>query len=771
MVRFQKTKELFCNMKKDDLSKFRALKSLDTQHGLVVVGGGLAGVCAALAAARAGARVALIQDRPVLGGNASSEVRLWALGATSHMGNNNRWSREGGVVDEIMVENMYRNKEGNPVIFDTVLLDKVLVEPRINLYLNTAVFSVVKSTDQQIEKVVAFNAQNSTLYNFHGTAFIDASGDGIVAYQAGVPYRIGAETADEFNELLAPNVEDYGELLGHTLFFYSRKEEQPVRYTAPHYALKDMSRIPRIKNVRVGEDGCKLWWFEYGGRRDTIHDTEEIKLELWKVAYGIWNHIKNSGAYEGTDHYTLEWVGLIPGKRESRRFEGHHMLHQQDLVDQRQHTDAISYGGWAMDLHPADGIYSGQSGCTQWHTKGVYQIPYGCYVPRGIDNLLLAGRIISASHVAFGSSRVMATCAHGGQAVGMAAALSLREGVAPARLLEPQKVGALQDALTAIGHYIPEHRLSTGYNLAEQAAITTTSTLILSHLPAQGAWEHLTYSMAQMIPVTHRIPGITVTVRATEGTPLTVSLRVSSKPQNHTPDVVLEEHTFPLEAGEQRITIQPQAQVAGPCYLFVCLLKNEAVSVALTDYRLTGLVSVFNGINPAVSNYGQQDAPEDIGIDSFEFWCPRRRPGGANMAFELSEPLPAFEGRQLTNGVFRPVEKPNAWVADLAAEEAMVSLQWSTRQTIHKLTLFFDPDYDHPMETVQMRHPESMTPFMVQDFEIYTDRNTCLKKVTGNYQAVHEVVFDTPLKTDAIILKLKRPSSYVPIAMMGVVCV
>src|SRR3954466_15947878 len=120
-----------------DATDRRELNTVRESFDLVVVGGGLAGTCCAITAARAGPTAALVQDRPVLGGNASSEVRLWVLGATSHMGNNNRWAREGGVVDEILVENMYRNPEGNPVIFDTVLLDKVTAEANITLLLNT----------------------------------------------------------------------------------------------------------------------------------------------------------------------------------------------------------------------------------------------------------------------------------------------------------------------------------------------------------------------------------------------------------------------------------------------------------------------------------------------------------------------------------------------------------------------------------------------------------------------------------------------------------
>ncbi len=139
---------------------------------IAVIGGGLAGVCAAITAARAGRKVVLVQDRPVLGGNASSEVRLWILGATSHMGNNNRWAREGGVIDEMLVENMYRNPEGNPLILDTILLEMVVNEPNITLLLNTAVHDLEKSDADTIKSVRAFCSQNSTAYEITAPLFV-----------------------------------------------------------------------------------------------------------------------------------------------------------------------------------------------------------------------------------------------------------------------------------------------------------------------------------------------------------------------------------------------------------------------------------------------------------------------------------------------------------------------------------------------------------------------------------------------------------------------
>ena len=273
--------------------------------------------------------------RSVLGGNASSEVRLWILGATSHMGNNNRWAREGGVIDEILVENVFRNPEGNPLLVDALLLEKVAAEPNITLLLNTAVHEVVPGPDGAIAAVRGFCSQSSTRHELHAPLFCDASGDGIVGFLAGAAFRMGAESRDEFGEKFAP-ARASRELLGHSLYFYSRDTGRPVRFVPPAFALKDITRIPRWRQFNAREHGCKLWWVEHGGLLDTVHDTERIKWELWQVVYGIWHHIKNSGKFPEAENLTLEWVGMIPGKRESRRFEGDHILTQHDIVEQRQ---------------------------------------------------------------------------------------------------------------------------------------------------------------------------------------------------------------------------------------------------------------------------------------------------------------------------------------------------------------------------------------------------------------------------------------------------
>jgi FAD dependent oxidoreductase len=319
-------------MVKELESTSRTFKNISISADLVMVGGGLAGVCGAITAAREGIKVILAQDRPVLGGNASSEVRLWVLGATSHMGNNNRWAREGGVIDEILVENLYRNPEGNPLIFDSIILEKVVSEPNITLLLNTAVYEVQKKDADTIKSVTAFCSQNQTVYTLTAPLFCDASGDGVVGFLAGAAFRMGAESAEEFGEKFAPSVE-YGELLGHSLYFYSKDVGKPVRYIAPSFAHDVTKKVPKFKSFNAKDFGCRLWWVEYGGRLDTIHDTEDIKWELWKVIYGVWDYIKNSGNFPEAENLTLEWVGTIPGKRESRRFEGDYMMIQQDVVE------------------------------------------------------------------------------------------------------------------------------------------------------------------------------------------------------------------------------------------------------------------------------------------------------------------------------------------------------------------------------------------------------------------------------------------------------
>ncbi|CAA6692422.1 MULTISPECIES: FAD-dependent oxidoreductase [unclassified Lentimonas] len=732
----------------------RPLKSVEMNVDLVIVGGGLAGTCAAITAAREGLKTVLVQDRPVLGGNASSEVRLWVLGATSHLGNNNRWSREGGVINEILEENLYRNREGNALIFDTILLEKCMLESNLTLLLNTAAFDVDKSDADTISAVHAFCSQNSTRYHLKAPYFCDASGDGIVGFMAGAAFRMGAETKEEFGEGFAPD-ESYGELLGHSMYFYSKDIGTPVKFKAPSWALKDIKQIPHYRRFNTNMQGCNFWWLEYGGRLDTVHQTEEIKWELWKVIYGVWNYIKNSGKFPEAESMTLEWVGHIPGKRESRRFEGDYMIRQQDIVNQTPFEDVVVHGGWAVDLHPADGVFSDKSSCTQWHSKGVYGIPYRSHYSRNINNLFLAGRIISATHVAFGSTRVMATCGAGGAAVAMAAAVCKAHGCAPRDLASGEKLQELQTRLARMGQYLPQRDLTDAADLAATATLQTSSTLSLAELVASDAWTPLYFSWAMLLPLrVGACPKFTFEVDAKQATTLTLELRRATKPNHFTPDELIEKIEVELSQGVAPLEVVFQSAIEREGYHFIKLAQNAEVFVRQSEDRITGVLSVSSMYNTKVATSSVQTPPEGIGIDRFEFWLPQRRPAGQNLALKIEPALDFFEAENVTNGPARPTERVNAWVAALDDKEPTLSLEWTESQSISRVILELDPDWDHPMESVLMSHPEEVVPFMLKDFDLLDVDGTVVAEVRDHHSAQFRLVLEQPLQTKGLTVKV-----------------
>lgn len=732
----------------------RELKVVTHQADLVVVGGGLAGTCCAISSARAGLKVVLVQDRPVLGGNASSEVRLWVLGATSHMGNNNRWSREGGIINEIMEENLYRNRHGSAILFDTILLEKCVIEKNLTLLLNTAAFDVEKSDADTISEVHAFCSQNSTRYRLKAPLFCDASGDGILGFMSGAAFRMGAETKDEFDEGFAPDAA-YGQLLGHSMYFYSKDVGTPVKFVPPSWALDDITKIPRYRQFHTNMQGCNFWWLEYGGRLDTIHQTEDIKWELWKVIYGVWNYFKNSGNFPEAETMQLEWVGTIPGKRESRRFEGDYMIRQQDLVEQTAFEDVFVHGGWAVDLHPADGVYSERSGCTQWHSKGVYGIPYRCHYSKNINNLFLAGRIISATHVAFGSTRVMATCAAGGQAVGIAAALCHELNLRPRALSSGAGLAELQARLDRSGQFLPDRKIIDTRDLVATATVTASSELKLSKIHGNNDWLKLESGWAMLLPLASGpcpVFGFQFDVEAP--TQLRVELRRALKATNFTPDETLEVLEIDLPAGQSSPAVHFTKILDRSGYYFIQLCENPEISVRLSDQRISGIIAVTSACNKQVATSNLQSPPDGIGIDTFEFWLPKRRPAGHNLALTIDPPLEVFSPGEISHGPARPTTAPNAWVADPADGEPSLDINWEKPVSISHLIIEFDPDWDHAMESVLMTHPEETVPFLVKDFDLIDDTGKVLLEIRANHSARFMHTFEGGLPTSKLTLRI-----------------
>ena len=439
---------------------------------------------------------------------------------------------------------------------------------------------------------------------------------------------------------------------------------------------------------------------------------------------------------------TLEWAGQIPGKRESRRFEGPYMLTQHDVLEQRHHDDAVSYGGWSIDLHPADGVYSDKAGSWHWYPRGMYQIPYRCLYSRNIRNLFLTGRLISVSHVAFGTTRVIATCANSGQAAGMAAAICARDKLLPADLLEPSRMNSLQRDLLRAGQFIPNIRLDDSADLAPKARIAASSTYRLASLPADGPRLKLDVPWAQMLPLdAGPTPKVTFRVCTDAPTTLRAELRVSSRVDNHTPDVTLAVQEIPLpRCQDHEVTIDFATTVDQPRYAFVCLARNEHVQVRCSRQRLTGLLSL--------RYIREQNVPQAV-VPRFEFWTPQRRPDGLNFAVQVDPPLDLFCAANVTSGVDRPTSGPNAWLADLDDPAPRLELRWDQPQTLRRIVLCFDADFDHPMESAYWNHPENVSPFCVKHYRLWAD-GRLLAECTDNHQAIRRIELPEPVQTDRL---------------------
>lgn len=416
------------------------------QADICVIGGGMSGMIAAISAARHGARVVLMHDRPVLGGNASSEIHMWIRGAAG------KENREAGILQELELENIYRNPTMNYSIWDSVLLQAVTAEKNITLLLNCSCLDC-QTAGSRITSVTGWQLNTYAFHTVEAQLFLDCSGDSILAPLCGAAYRVGREGQSDLGESEAPAQADR-KTMGNSCLIEARQTDHSCPFIPPEWANvypDDASMMD--KNHDFIGTGVNFWWIELGGEQDTIADTQTLNMELLKIAFGVWDHIKNRGDH-GADNWELEWVGFLPGKRESRRYEGDYMLTQQDLSTGRPFPDVVAYGGWTMDNHLPAGFYAPGYSSHHLSVNAPYPIPYRCLYSRNIDNLMFAGRNISASHLAMSSTRVMATCSLMGQAAGTAAALAVEKACDP-RGIYQDHMAELQRRLMDDGCYLP----------------------------------------------------------------------------------------------------------------------------------------------------------------------------------------------------------------------------------------------------------------------------------------------------------------------------
>ncbi len=464
-------------------------------YDVVVIGGGLSGVCAAIASARNGAKTVLVQNRSVLGGNSSEEIRMHIVGASCHMAKPN--NAETGILMELLLENKNLNTAQSFNIWDTVLLEKIIQTENLDLLLDTNMNSA-EFENEKIISVLCHQTTTETAFKLSGKIFIDATGHGTLGMLVGAEARIGSESRHEFNEPNAPE-EANNIIMGNTLMFQAVDRGEPVRFEKPFWAYsfsEEDLKHRRHYNITsaMGEGGAPAefvegkmknlpefstmdagyWWIELGGQyADIIGEGEIIRDELLKCVYGVWDHIKNCSDH-GAENYELTWVGMVPGYRESRRLVGDYLLNENDIRSNRVFEDAVTFGGWPMDEHVPGGIFDFDKYPSRiFNFDGVYTIPYRCFYSKNVKNLMMAGRDISTSKMAFGTTRVMGTCAVGGQAAGTAAAMAVKYNCTPRGISD--HMDKLQQTLLKDDCYIPGYKNTDPDDLARYAAVSATS--------------------------------------------------------------------------------------------------------------------------------------------------------------------------------------------------------------------------------------------------------------------------------------------------------
>ena len=393
-------------------------------YDLVVVGAGIAGMSAAVSAARLGLKVALINDRPVLGGNNSSEIRV-------HLGGR----IESGVYKEIgnLQKEFGPLKGGNAQpaenYEDQKKMDWLMKEKNVTLFANYRAIAVEKKGNK-IASVTAKHIETGEEKRFVAPLFSDCTGDGTIGYLAGADYRMGRESKSEFGEETAPEVADKM-TMGASVQWYSVDNKKPSKFPLFDFGMN--FNASNCEKVTMGE-----WTWETGMNFDQIKDFERIRDYGLLVVYANWSYLKNN--LQENDKYKnrkLGWVAYVSGKRESRRLLGDYILKEDDLRKYVYHEDGSAATTWTIDLHyPAP---ANTKNFPNREFKSIsthipiypYPVPYRCLYSRNVDNLFMAGRNISVTHVALGTTRVMRTTGMLGEVVGMAASICKKHMVEP----------------------------------------------------------------------------------------------------------------------------------------------------------------------------------------------------------------------------------------------------------------------------------------------------------------------------------------------------
>jgi hypothetical protein len=706
------------------------MKTISETFDIVVCGGGLAGFCAAVAAARLGAKTCLVQDRPVLGGNSSSEVRVTPHGAAAF----HAYARETGIISEVLIEERARNHETifengwTNSVWDLVLYDTARSTPNLTLRLNTAVTAVIAGAGGRVTATPSANAARGYLLRpacarsrllaavvcrvagaetelvLPAKYFIDCTGDAVVADLAGCEWRMGSEGRDEFSEPHAPAAPSR-DTMGNSIHFRARDTGRPAPFAPPEWAVRyadaarfyAQGRLP--KDLRGG-----YWWLEIGVPWDTIHDAEDIRHELTRHTLGVWDWIKNKDPQTraAATSLALDWLGQVPGKRESRRVIGRHLLTEHDIQNLTAFPDEIAFGGWFLDLHTPGGLlaptsepasaggYSQTSAYSRVSYVGPYGLPLRSLVARDLDNLLLAGRDISVTRAALGTARVMGTGALLGQAAGTACAVALRAGRAPGDFT-PADVEVVRQRLLRDGCFLPGLANNDPLDLARSAAATATSEDLLAGAGPRDTAHHAGLSIwhDQAVPLgrceLHARRGQWLAIGAGAIETIGVCLSNFSGETQPVPAwLVPVEHIWDYRA-------EPSAPLAAT----ILAVPPGAEQWVYWDVRAAvrpgRYVRLDLGANPLIAwHISPRIVPGHVSAYDMGGGRMRRYGNGETLCWRLIPPQPCYGAANVLSGVARPHRWTNLWRSDPAQPlPQSLQLEWPAPQQIGVVELTF----------------------------------------------------------------------------------
>lgn len=722
-----------------------------------VVGGGVAGICAAIAGARQGLRVVLVQNRSVLGGNASSEIRqhIGGAGFSGHYPD----AREGGIIGELWmaIRRQSFGRNLNDYAESSVIFwDACRREPNLRLYLNTPI-SEVEKDGRRLVAATGVQMTTGIRYRFVADHVADCTGDAQVAHLAGAAYRSGQEGRNEFNESLAPE-RPTRFTMGNTLLFQAERLDRPVP-PAPYEWIEDLSRrqIWWTLHRPRGPMTHGSWVFEYGGMLDTVLDAEAIHAELLKVLYSAWNDLKRDPACH-MENYRLSFISSLPGKRESRRVIGDYTLTQNDIVETRRFPDDVAYAGWSLDLHNLEGFWGKERGTTFYFFPELHSIPLRCLYSRDLDNLWLAGRDISVTHVALGGCRLMASCGLAGEAMGIAAAWAQRRG-RTAREAAHHGIREIQQEILKQGGFIPGVRNEDPADLARQATVTATSEAGLG-MGTPTQWDAIGDGMGIAFPVTAgRLETLRLPVRNPGDKPVTVRgvLQPIRTMRDFHPTRTLSAATATAPPGPGDMELAFHATgLEADLYMVHLFADDPQLLLGQTTQRVTGTHVADHHPQGKQGAFDQQ-----LGMPNPPQWTRRFNPIRGNQP-DVFHPTPCFRlipasrpyaPANVINGVNRPTRLPNLWCSDPGgALPQTLTLQWVQPMAIAEVRIVFDEDMDLAMGSLEIPGP------LVADYELLARcgaETASLATVTGNTRRLRVHRFACQ-QADALSLRISR---------------